>query len=85
MRAFYSQTTSYLLCSHPFFKSALVVKKKVSYPLGGEALCLRGFLLLAGALAWFPFMAQPLQHLDGFELPPFFLLLRLNLRFLMEV
>lgn len=46
----------------------------------------RSALLFAGALALagFSFMAQPLQHLDRFELCPFLLVL-LAVRLLMEV
>lgn len=70
--------------SHPSVFS-LVLLKKSHILLEDNVSFLRCFLL-AGALPWLCFMAQPLEHLNGFELCPFFLLLLLfTLWILMEV
>lgn len=62
----------------------------LSSPLRGERACVCvSMSLLCFVLAWtlarFSFVAQPLEHLDGFKLCPFFLWLLLDLRVLLEV
>lgn len=59
----------------------LCVLLKVSVCVSLSLLC----FVFTWTLAWFPFVAEPLEHLNGFELCPFFLWLLLGLRVFLEV